>query len=77
MQVTATELNKHSGKYINKAIKAPVIINRSGEPAAVLISYDFYEQLEDTIWGELAKEAEKKGKYLNDAETAKFLRKKK
>jgi len=55
MQASATELNKHPGKYINQAIKGPVIINRSGYPAVVMVSYERYMQLEDAYWGELAK----------------------
>jgi prevent-host-death family protein len=54
MKITATELNRHPGRYINHAIKEPVIVERSGQPVAVVVSYEHYVQLEDTFWGESA-----------------------
>jgi prevent-host-death family protein len=72
MKATATELNKHPGKYINQAIKEPVIIERSGQPVAVMVSYERYVQLEDTYWGELATEADKE-KSLGTKKTMDFL----
>jgi prevent-host-death family protein len=59
MIANATELNKHPGKYINQALKEPVIIKRSGSPVVVLVSYERYMQLEDAYWGELAQIADK------------------
>jgi len=50
MKASATELNKHPGKYLNQAIKEPVIIERAGHPTAVLVSYERYMQLEDAFW---------------------------
>jgi prevent-host-death family protein len=72
MKASATELNKHPGKYINQAIKEPVIVERSGYPVVVMVSYDHYRQLEDAYWGELEKTAEK-GKSLGKKATMKFL----
>jgi prevent-host-death family protein len=72
MKATATELNKHPGKYINQAIKEPVIIERSGQPVAVMVSYERYVQLEDAYWGELAIEADKE-KSLGTKKTMDFL----
>ncbi|MBV9575219.1 MAG: type II toxin-antitoxin system Phd/YefM family antitoxin [Gammaproteobacteria bacterium] len=72
MKATATELNKHPGKYINQAIKEPVIIERSGQPVAVMVSYERYLQLEDAYWGELATEADKE-KSLGAKKTRDFL----
>lgn len=69
---TATELNKHPGKYINQAIKAPVIIERSGHPVVVMVSYEHYIQLEDAYWGELATVADKE-KSLGHKKTMDFL----
>lgn len=59
MKATATELNKHPGKYLTQAIKEPVIIEKSGNPVAVIVSYERYLQLEDAFWGELATLADK------------------
>ncbi len=54
MKATATQLNKHPGKYINQSLKEPVIVERSGHPVVVMVSYERYMQLEDAYWGELA-----------------------
>ncbi|MBS0352030.1 MAG: type II toxin-antitoxin system Phd/YefM family antitoxin [Proteobacteria bacterium] len=59
MKATATELNKHPGKYLNQAIKEPVIIEKAGHPVAVMVSYERYLMLEDAYWGELANLADK------------------
>jgi prevent-host-death family protein len=72
MKATATELNKHPGKYINQAIKEPVIVERSGRPVAVMVSYERYIQLEDAYWGELATAADQE-KSLGKKATKNFL----
>lgn len=72
MKATATELNKHPGKYINQAIKEPVIIERSGQPVAVMVSYEHYIQLEDAFWGEKATKADKE-KSIGRKKTMDFL----
>jgi prevent-host-death family protein len=54
MRASATDLNKHSGRYINHAIKEPVIIEKSGQPIVVMVSYEHYTKLEDAYWGERA-----------------------
>ncbi len=59
MKASATELNKHSGRYLSQAIKEPVIIEKSGQPIAVIVSYEQYTKLEDAYWGEQAIEADK------------------
>ena len=73
MQANATELNKHPGRYINQAIKEPVVVKRSGQPVVVMVSYERYIQLEDAYWGEKAKIADKV-KSLGRKETIDFLR---
>ena len=73
MRATATELNKHPGKYINQSLKEPVIVERSGHPVAVMVSYERYIQLEDAYWGELATAADK-DKSLGVKATMDFLR---
>lgn len=72
MKATATELNKHPGKYLNQSIKEPVIVERSGHPVAVLVSYERYLQLEDAYWGELAIGADQE-KSLGKKATKDFL----
>jgi len=59
MKASATELNKHSGRYLSQAVKEPVIIEKSGQPIAVIVSYEHYIKLEDAYWGEQAIAANK------------------
>ena len=59
LRATATELNKHPGKYIDYAMKGPVVVERSGRPVTVMVSYERYLQLEDAYWGELATSADR------------------
>ena len=68
----ATELNKHPGKYLNQAIKEPVVIEKSGRPFAVIVSYERYVQLEDAYWGELATIADQE-KSIGKKATKDFL----
>jgi prevent-host-death family protein len=63
-KVTATELKNHLGAYLEAAIAAPVIVEKSGREVAVLISREHYthlQALEDRWWGEQAKLAAQRG----------------
>lgn len=72
MKATATELNKNPGRYIDLSIREPVILERSGRPVAVMVSYERYTQLEDAYWGELATAADQE-KSLGKKATMDFL----
>lgn len=77
MHTNATDFKNHLGKYIAACNKAPVIVEKSGQPSAVLISYEEYEKLsqyEEMYWGHLAAKAEKEG-YLGVKQTASRLKK--
>lgn len=74
-KVTATELKNHLGAYLEAAIAAPVIVEKSGREVAVLISREHYthlQALEDRWWGEQAKLAAQHG-FLGVEETARAL----
>ena len=58
MRASATELNKHPGKYIDHALKEPVVVERSGRPVIVMLSFELFTRLEDAYWGELATNAD-------------------
>jgi prevent-host-death family protein len=73
VHISATELNKRPGTYLAAAIREPIIIEKTGQPSVVLVSYDRYEELEDAYWGELATEADKE-KSLGTTKTMKFLK---
>lgn len=71
MHINATSFKNHLGKYIECAIKEPVIVEKSGRPSAVLISFDEFAKLsqyEDFYWSMYAAEAETSG-YLGAEET--------
>jgi len=72
MKASATELNKHPGRYINQAIKEPVVIEKLGHPVVVIVSYEHYIMLEDAYWGELAT-AEDKKESIGTKKSEKFL----
>ncbi len=77
MNITATELNKHTGTYLVLVMKdEPVIIEKTGQPLAVMLSYERYRELEaieDMYWGERAKKIEKNAKWLSAKESMGFL----
>ncbi|MGX6959884.1 MAG: type II toxin-antitoxin system Phd/YefM family antitoxin [Rickettsia endosymbiont of Pentastiridius leporinus] len=73
--ISSKEAQNHFGELMNQAIKAPVIINKYGKPAAVLISHEEYErfnQLEDMYWVMQAKNAAKGG-FLSEEKSEEFL----
>ncbi len=73
MNITATDLNKRPGTYLEKAISGPVIIEKSGRPSVVLISYERFLELENFFWGEAVKEVEKTSQFLSVEESQNFL----
>lgn len=61
---SATNAKNHFGEIMDAALREPVLIQRSGRDAVMMIScedYQAFEMLSDHIWGEKAKEAEKNG----------------
>lgn len=73
-RISATELNKHSGYIVQKAQRQPIIIERTGQPAAAIISYEYFRELEDFYFGSVAKEVENNSEYLSAEESEKFLK---
>lgn len=71
MNVQATELKNRLGKYLDAAIKEPVIVEKNGRNTAVIISFEEYNhliELEDFYWGIKALEAEKEQSLENGLE---------
>ena len=76
MRTNATSFKNNLGQYLESSIKEPVIVEKSGRPSAVLISFEEFERLseyEDLYWGRLAQESSKEG-YLGVDETSKRLK---
>lgn len=76
MKTNATQFKNHFGEYMQRVYQQPVIIEKSGKPSAVLISYDTFKrlaELEDFYWGMKADKAAKEG-FLGPEESEKRLR---
>jgi len=68
MNISITEFESQIGQYIQTVAIEPLVIEKTGYPMAVMISYTDYErlkELEDAFWALKALEAEKSG-YLGN-----------
>ena len=75
MEATATEVKNKFGKYSDIARKEPVIVEKTGRKAIVLIAFEEYERLtkiEDAYWAEKAARAEAYG-YAGTEESMAFM----
>lgn len=73
--VKATEMKNKFGHYLQVALVEPVVVEKTNQQVAVLMSMKEYERLtrlDDAYWGERAKAAETEG-YLSGAETKEFI----
>ena len=73
--VKATEMKNKLGHYLQVALVEPVVVEKTKQRVAVLMSIKEYERLtrlEDAYRGERAKAAEAEG-YLSEAETKEFI----
>jgi len=74
MHISATELNKHPGFVLNAALKAPVFIEKSGRSSVVMVSYEYYVELENSFWGTRAEAAEKTATWESAETSLEFLK---
>ena len=74
MHVSATELNKRPGTILEMAVREPVFVEKSGRPSVVMVSYKYYKELEDALWGTLAETTEKTSDWASAEETMSFLK---
>ena len=75
MKATATSVKNHFGQYLESAISEPVVIEKTGRPVAVMISYKDYSKftdLENAYWKKKAFKAKKTG-FLSHKESMKSL----
>lgn len=73
--VKATEMKNRLGHYLQLALVEPVVVEKTNQQVAVLMSMKEYERLtrlEDAWWGEKAKAAEAEG-YVSEAEAREFI----
>ena len=76
--LTATEIRHKFGAVVEGLKTEPVLVEKSGRPVAVILSYEEYErlqELEDAWWGEQASKAAAEG-LLSAEETASWLKEK-
>lgn len=74
----ATEAKQKFGEMMDAAQGGPVIINKSGRPRAVMVSFEIYNKLqeyEDRYWATKAEEGVKSG-FMGPEETMNYLREK-
>ena len=69
--MTAANAKTHFGKFLDTAQREPVIITKKNRPVGVMFSM---QDIEDTIWGEKARNAHAEG-YLSHDESDAVLNK--
>ncbi len=60
LHLAASEVKQRLGQCMESALTEPIVIEKSGRPAAVMLSIAEYERLQamdDAYWGERAKQA--------------------
>ncbi len=60
LHLAASEVKQRLGQYMECALTEPVVIEKSGRPAVVMLSITEYERLQamdDAYWGERARQA--------------------
>ncbi len=76
--ISATEFRHRFGEHLEQLNIEPMLVEKSGRPVAVVLSYRDYEHLqmiEDAYWAQLAKAAEADG-FLSAAESAQWIQEK-
>ncbi len=65
--VSTTEFQSQLGRYLASTRKAPIVVQKSGEPLAVVVSpieYQHLQELEDLYWLARAEAAEITGEWV-------------
>lgn len=73
MNITASELNKHTGRAINQSLQSPLIIEKAGHPTVVMMSYELYKEMENLMWLTAAERAESNEPLASRAEVDEFM----
>ncbi len=75
---SSTDFRNHIGDCLQQVSSSPIVLEKYGKPAAVVISYERYQQLEaaeDALWGARAEAAIEKGFVSNDDAIRRLLEK--
>jgi len=48
-QVTVTDLQRHAAEVINDLQEGPIVVSQRGRPAAVIVTAEAYEQMEQAL----------------------------
>ncbi len=76
--VSASDAKQRFGQIIDAARSNPIIINKSGRPNVVVISFERFQELqamEDAYWIKLAEDGIASG-FIGPEKTAQFLKEK-
>ena len=69
-KMTAAEAKTHFGEFLDMVQREPVIVTKKNRPVGIMLSM---RDIEDTIWGERAREAPADG-YIGADESEAFLK---
>jgi prevent-host-death family protein len=75
-EANASEVKNHFGEYLDLVRDEAVRIQRSGKPAAIMISpeeYEHFQALEDAYWVARALAAEEDGEWIGHEEAIRIL----
>lgn len=75
-QITSTEFKGRLGHYLASTREQPLLVEKSGQPVAVVLSpveYEQMQEMEDLYWLARAEAAEQSGEWLNHQEVVRLL----
>lgn len=79
--ITATTLKQHLGACFEQVQTEPLVVERSGRPSAVLLSYEAFQtlrplldRLEDSYWGMEVEKVKARGEWLRGSEAADWVK---
>jgi prevent-host-death family protein len=75
-QVNSTDFKNHLGEFLDMAKDEPLLVNKMGKAAVVVLAADEYEHLqhlEDAYWIARAQAAEERGEWIGHDEAMRVL----
>jgi PHD/YefM family antitoxin component YafN of YafNO toxin-antitoxin module len=73
-KISATDLNKTPGLVLQMSMRSPVVIEKTGRPTAVMLSYEYFEILENALLAQTATQRLESASWLSDQEVEGFLK---
>ena len=75
-RITSTEFKGRLGHYLASTREEPLLVEKSGEPLAVVLSpleYQQMQEIEDLYWLARAEAAEERGEWIGHDEAVRLL----